>query len=71
MDAEWSKKCAVILLNELKPRADKLGLTVSEFLDPKISGPLARAEYEGLITRKELRSYLDERVKRLNDKRPR
>jgi len=63
MDTEWSKKCYVILMNEIVPRANKLNMPVSEFLDSKISSYLARLEYEKVITRKQLRELLDEHVR--------
>lgn len=65
IDAEWSKKCSVILLNEILPRAKKLKLSLEEFRGSIDMGALARLEYEGIITRKELREILDERVKEL------
>lgn len=67
IDPEFSKKCFVILINEVLPRAKKLNIPLSEFIDSKFTGYLARLEYEGYITRKELRAILDERVKILND----
>lgn len=67
IDPEFSKKCFVILINEVLPRAKKLDMSVSEFIDSSFTGYLARLEYEGYITRKELRAILDERVKILND----
>ena len=67
IDPAFSKKCFVILINEVVPRAKKLDMSVSEFIDSRFTGYLARLEYEGYITRKELRAILDERVKILND----
>lgn len=68
MDTEWAKKCYVILMNELVPRAKKLNMPVSEFLDSKISSYLARLEYDGVITRKQLRDLLDEHVRHMKEK---
>lgn len=68
-DAEWTKKCSVVLLNEILPRAKKLGISLDEFADASALSVLARLEYEGIITRRTLREILDERVNVLkNDK---
>lgn len=61
-EAEISKKCQIILINEALPRAKKLGITLHEFYDASLLGWLARCEYEGVITRKQLREILDHRV---------
>ncbi len=66
-EAEWSKKCSVVLLNEILPRAKKLGISLDEFADASALSVLARLEYEGIITRRTLREILDERVKVLKD----
>ncbi len=67
--AEWSKKCSVVLQNEVLPRAKKLGISLDEFADASALSVLARLEYEGIITRRTLREILDERVNVLkNDK---
>ena len=63
IDPALSKKCFIILTNEIVPRAKKLGIPIREFLDSEVSGLLARLEYEGIMTRKEVRTLLDERVK--------
>ena len=69
IDAEWSKKCSVVLQNEVLPRAKKLGISLDEFADATALSVLARLEYEGIITRRTLREILDERVNVLkNDK---
>lgn len=68
-EAEWSKKCSVVLQNEVLPRAKKLGLTLEEFADANALSVLARLEYEGIITRRTLREILDERVKVLKDEK--
>lgn len=60
--AEWSKKCSVVLLNEVLPRAKKLGISLDEFADASALSVLSRLEYEGIITRRTLREILDERV---------
>ncbi len=67
VDTGWSKKCSVVLLNEIVPRAKKLNMNLQEFLDPKIAHHLVQLEYRGYITRRELRTLLDERVKYIND----
>jgi hypothetical protein len=67
IDAEWSKKCSVVLQNEVLPRAKKLGLSLDEFADASALSVLARLEYEGIITRRTLREILDERVRILRD----
>ena len=54
-------------MNEILPRAKKLNMKLNEFISPEMSGYLAALEYQGYITRKELRAILDERVKFLND----
>jgi hypothetical protein len=63
IDKDWSKKCSVVLQNEVLPRAKKLGITLDEFADASALSVLARLEYEGIITRRTLREILDERVK--------
>lgn len=69
IEAEWSKKCSVVLQNEVLPRAKKLGITLDEFADANALSALARLEYDGIITRRTLRKILDERVKIIqNDK---
>lgn len=68
IDPQWSKKCFTILINEIVPRAKKLNIPISEFMDSSASGYLAMLEFQGHITRRELRSILDERVKFLNDR---
>lgn len=65
IDPSFSKKCFVILTNEVLPRAKKLNMTVGEFYDVSLLGYLARLEFDGYITRKELREILDYRVKDL------
>ena len=65
--AEWSKKCSVVLLNEVLPRAKKLGISLDEFADASALSVLSRLEYEGIITRRTLREILDERVRILKD----
>lgn len=67
IDAEWSKKCSVVLQNEVLPRAKKLGISLDEFADATALSVLARLEYEGIITRRTLREILDERVRILKD----
>jgi hypothetical protein len=67
IDSAWSKKCFTILINEIVPRAKKLNMDLKEFLDPKIVHYLVQLEYQGYITRRELRTMLDERVKFIND----
>lgn len=56
------KKVSIVLLNEVVPRANKLGVTLNEFCDPTALAALVRLEYDGIITRKTLREILDERV---------
>jgi hypothetical protein len=69
IEAEWSKKCSVVLQNEVLPRAKKLGISLDEFADANALNALARLEYDGIITRRTLREILDERVKIIqNDK---
>lgn len=63
IDADIAKKCSIILFNEIVPRARKAGLSLHEFCEPSLAGTLARFEYEGIMTRKEIRSLLDDRVK--------
>lgn len=67
IEAEWSKKCSVVLQNEVLPRAKKLGISLDEFADATALSVLARLEYEGIITRRTLREILDERVRILKD----
>jgi hypothetical protein len=68
MNPEWSKKCFTILINEIAPRAKKLNMSIQEYLDPKIAHHLVQLEYQGYITRRELRTLLDERMKYINDR---
>ena len=63
IEAEWSKKCSVVLQNEVLPRAKKLGLTLEEFCDPSAVSALVHLEFQGIITRRTLREILDERVR--------
>lgn len=63
IDPEFSKKCYTILINEVVPRAKKLGLPLKDFLSAEITGLLARLEYEGILTRADVRYMLNERVK--------
>lgn len=65
--SEFAKKCAVILINEIAPRARKLDMTPNEFMHSSATGFLARLEYEGIITRRDLRVLLDNRMKELQD----
>lgn len=68
IDSAWSKKCFTILINEIVPRAKKLNMSIQEYLDPKIAHHLVQLEYQGYITRRELRTLLDERMKYINDR---
>lgn len=69
IDEDWTKKCSVVLQNEVLPRAKKLGFTLEEFCDPVAVSALVHLEFQGIITRKTLREILDERVNVLkNDK---
>lgn len=67
METDFYKKCFVVLTNEIKPRAAKCGVTINELLEPSVAHYLVQLEYQGYITRRELRTILDERVKFLND----
>ena len=67
IENEWAKKCAVILLNEIVPRAKKLNVSISDFWDNQLLAYLARLEYEGVITRRQLRQCLDLRVKEIQE----
>ena len=67
IDPAFSKKCFVILTNEVLPRAKKLNMSVGEFYDVSLLGYLARLEFDGHITRKDLREILDYRVKDLQN----
>lgn len=68
MEAEWAKKCYVVLVNEIVPRAKKLNIPISEFMDSKLSSYLTRLEYDGVITRKQLRELLDEHIRHIEGK---
>lgn len=68
MNTEIAKKCYVILMNEIVPRAKKLNVSISEFMPSPLSGYLARLEYEGVITRKQLRELLDEQYRHVKEK---
>ena len=65
--AEWSKKCFVIVENEIAPRAKKLGLSLEAFIPASYVSLLARGEFEGTMTRRELRKILDERMRFLQN----
>lgn len=67
IESEWSKKCFVVITNEVQPRANKLGISLKEFWDATVISFLARLEYEGRITRKDLRYILDLRVKEIQE----
>jgi hypothetical protein len=67
IEKEWAKKCSVILLNEVAPRAKKVNRLPSKFWDTTLIAYLARLEYEGIITRRQLRQCLDLRVKELQE----
>ena len=69
IEAEWSKKCSVVLQNEVMPRAKKLGISLDEFADASALSVLARLEYEGIITRRTLREILDERLNVLKNEK--
>lgn len=60
---EWSEKCYIVLQNEVFPRATKLNITPRQFIDPVFLSNLIRLEYEGVMSRKDLRDILDIRVK--------
>ena len=66
-DHEWAKKCYVILVNEIAPRAKKLNLKPGEFLHSDVSSFLAWLEFEGVITRRDLRKLLDNRMEELQN----
>jgi len=59
IDPLWAKKLAVIFINEYLPRAKKLHINIDEFLPHPIGAILARQEFDGEITRYELRKKLD------------
>jgi hypothetical protein len=67
-DADWAKKCSVVLQNEVVPRAKKLGMSLDEFCDPSAVAALTHLEFQGIISRRTLREILDERVKVLTHK---
>ncbi len=59
-NADLSGKMAVVLINEVIPRARKLKVELRDFPIPAwLLGSLARAELEGLIDRRQLRRGLD------------
>lgn len=51
--------------NELVPRANKLGMALDEFFDPKMASVLVYMEREGVISRNDLREIFDRRVAHL------
>ena len=64
---KFPQKCFVILENEIKPRAKKLGMKPYEFCPVKIAATLSRLEYDGYYTRRDVRKILDMKVNILND----
>lgn len=63
METDFYKKCFVVLVNEVVPRAKKLNISLNEFLEPRILSCLVKLEYDNIITRRDLRQLLDQRVK--------
>lgn len=51
-----SELCFVILINEIEPRQKQYGA----YVPPDLTGRVVRAEFDGIITRKETRLILDE-----------
>lgn len=55
-----AKKVYIILINEIIPRAKRLKLSISEFIDGWLVNLLARLEILNYITRHKLRKFLDD-----------
>lgn len=65
----YAQRCFDFLMNELKPRARKLGVEVNVFMPHQIAAGLICAEMEGIVTRKQTREYLDQVVKLVNEQK--
>lgn len=63
----WTEKCYIVLINEIVPRAKKLNIGLRDFLNPAIVSTLIKLEYDGVLTRREVRHLLDERVKYIKE----
>ena len=58
-------KCSVILVNEITPRAKKLGIKPYDFCSTIDAAALSKLEFFGALTRREVRQILDARVEQL------
>ena len=61
-----TRKLSAILINEIKPRAKRLGMSLDEFIGTMPLGQMAAFEYHGRLTRHQLRKILDFYVELLN-----
>jgi hypothetical protein len=59
IDAETNSKYAKFILNEIKPRADKLNKTMNEFIPATASFYIFLLEQQGKTFRKQTREALD------------
>jgi hypothetical protein len=59
IDAETSKKYAKFILNEIKPRADKMNKPMNEFIPSTASFYIFLLEQQGKTFRKQTREALD------------
>jgi len=59
MDKQYAQLTAKILLNEVVPRAKKLGVGFAEVCSPQDLSSLVTAEMYGINTRADTRKYLD------------
>lgn len=55
-------KAYAFIMNELQPRAKKTSVPLTEFMDPSVIAGLLSLESNGLLTRREVREFLDYRV---------
>lgn len=55
-------KAYAFIMNELQPRAKKASVPLTEFMDPSVIAGLLSLESTGLLTRREVREFLDYRV---------
>ena len=55
-------KAYSFIMNELQPRAKKALVSLPEFMDSSVIAGLLSLESNGLLTRREVREFLDYRV---------
>jgi len=58
------------MINEVIPRANKAGVHIEEFIPASIASVILKAEDSNLLYRKQTRTFLDYRLKQLQNKSP-